>query len=197
MGYATKHGYEKWFMVLVVIFMLAGCGQGGGAGGGSSEFDNATATKVIMDNATKAPAAFLKSSGKAVEYAQKEVATIPQQYIVFCKGSKEQQDALAKLEGKGLVKISTDQQNGCSYVSFPDSSAPYMQKQEKGMLVMLAKLDKVEVTNLGEGKQVRTVKYKAYFTSTPFGEILLKQQNAVEEKEALFSLSFDEGWRMN
>jgi hypothetical protein len=197
MRYATKYGYREWFMVLTVLFLLAGCGQGGGVGGGSSEFDNATATKIIMDNATKAPAAFLKSSGKVVEYAQKEGATTPQQYIVFCKGSKEQQDVLAKLEGKGLVKISADQQSGCSYVSFPDSSAPFIKKQEKGMLVMLAKVEKIEVTSLGEGKQMRTVKYKAYFTSTPFGEILLKQQNAVEEKEALFSLSFDEGWRMN
>jgi hypothetical protein len=53
------------------------------------------------------------------------------------------------------------------------------------------------VADLGTGKQTRTVKYKAYYIPTPFGEALLNPQNMVEEKEAGFTLSFDEGWRIN
>jgi hypothetical protein len=55
----------------------------------------------------------------------------------------------------------------------------------------------VEVTDLGAGGQTRTVKYRAYYKATPFGEVLLKPGPLEEDKEAGFTLSFDEGWRLN
>ncbi|MEI6154170.1 MAG: hypothetical protein WCQ90_08785 [Deltaproteobacteria bacterium] len=186
----------KVFSVMVMMAFLAGaCGGGGGSSAG--QFDNARAGKAIMDSIKSDPVSFLKVSGKALDYAEREPSATPQQYQAFCKGSKEQQDGLVKLAEKDLLKIYSDQQSGCTYVSFNEKSTPFIKKQDKSMAVMLAKVEKVEVTDLGSGKQIRTVKYKAYYTPTPFGETLLKLENLVEEKEAGFSLSFDEGWRIN
>ena len=180
-------------LVILIAFVLAACGGGSGAG----QFDNARAAKAVMDRIKSEQIPFLKSSGKAIEFSQSERATTPPQFQAFCKGSKEQQEGLAKLQEKGLLKIYDDAQSGCTYVSFSDKAAPDTQKQEKATIVLLARVDKVEVTDLGTGKQTRTVKYKVSYVPTAFGETLLKPEQLTEEKEAGFSLSFDEGWRMN
>jgi hypothetical protein len=176
----------------MISFLFLSCGSGGGAG----EFDKPKAAKAIFDSIKNDQFSFLKSSGKVIEYVKRETPT-GQQYLAFCKGSKIQQDGLTKLEEQGFLKVQNDQQSGCHYISFLDKAEPYIKKNDKGALVMLAKVDKVEVTDLGDGKQSRTVKYKAYYSPTRFGETYLKPENLTEDNEAGFTLSFDEGWRMN
>lgn len=187
--------FKVFFVMAIMVFLSGACSGSGSSSAG--QFDNAKAGKAIMDSIKSDPVSFLKASGKALEYTQREPSATPPQYQAFCKGSKEQQDSLAKLAEKDLLKIYSDQQTSCTYVSFNEKSTPFIKKQDKSMAVMLAKVEKVEVIDLGTGKQLRTVKYRAHYTPTPFGEILLKPENLVEEKEAVFSLSFDEGWRIN
>jgi len=192
-----RHINRKGFLIFMISFMISflilSCGSGGGAG----EFDKLKAAKAIFDSIKSDQFSFLKNSGKAIEYIKRETPTGSQQYLAFCKGSKIEQDGLIKLEEQGFLKIQNDQQSGCHYISFLDKAEPYIKKNDKSALVMLAKVDKVEVTDLGDGKQTRAVQYKAYYSPTPFGETYLKPENLTEEKEAGFTLSFDEGWRIN
>jgi hypothetical protein len=178
------------------LFLLASC-SGSGGGATMREFNKETVAKAIMDSIKTDMVTYLKASGKTVEYTQEDEHTGHEKYQAFCNGSNERRNNIADIEEKGMIKAYSDLPSGCVYVSFLEKSAPYTKKQVKSMTVMLATIEKIEVTDLGEGKQARTVKYKVTYAPTPFGEGLLKREDLTEQKEAGFSLSFDEGWRMN
>jgi hypothetical protein len=177
--------------MLLFTGLLVSCG------GGAGEFDKTRAAKAVMDGIKSDQGNYLKTSGKAVEYKVREPAKTPAEYVALCGDAKDGLDGLGKLSEKGLVTITKDPQSGCSYVAFSDKATPFLEKKDKAVVVMLATVDRVEVTDLGAGGQTRTVKYKAYYKATPFGEVLLKPGPLEEEKEAGFTLSFDEGWRLN
>lgn len=184
-----------WVGLLVIVGMAFCAVQCGGSGAG--EFDKIKAERAIMDGIKSDRTLFLKTVAKAVDYNGKEPPSSPQTYTAVCKGSEGNKEDFARLAEQGLIKLHPDPQTGCLYVSFLDKATPFIKKQDNAMRVVLAEVDKIEVTDLGTGKQARSVSYKIRYTPTPFGQVLLKTAGLEEERRAGFTLSFDEGWRLD
>ena len=136
------------------------------------------------------------------------------QSLGYVNDSSPELQMIGKLKDDGFAENIEAQKNqyGGNYYDyfvfdFTDKAEPYFVKSEgispddKSVVILLAKLEKVEVTGLTEqavegGMNTRTADFTATYKATPIGKIIDEKTATAPFKWKAKFVLYDDGWRI-
>jgi len=115
---------------------------------------------------------------------------------------------LEKLEQAGLIEIVARQKHSIVgdmdiFFNFTEKAKPYIIKEGDGTpdnqytIILLGEVVNVEVSGITEGEKQRIADFTAEYKTTPFGEIIKKEESSEEVKSQMPFILYDDGWRIS